>query len=391
MAGEPTRRPDSVGDGSSRVRPEQPSISARRCRRARATYPQTRAGRPLGAEAPASARTPEPWLRRPSWSCSRWGLPSRLGRPTRWWSLTPPFHPYPHPDRSRGRWRSVSVALSRESPRVGVTHHLALRSPDLPRPAGVVRRSLTAATRSARPQPVAYPARAAGAVAHSFALPVPGRCRTARAWTPCPTRTLRGGDQRLMCRRAAVRGMRGRLVSRDGRSALEPASAAQAAHIACAAAEGPPGPGSTWSDGASTRPMPSWRTPVRPGSSPWMDLAAALSTHRVRGGTDIRLSLSSTLSRVGLTARGALRPGRGATPRPATVDTSAERRRTTSTFCQYLDFCLPRSHLTGLRRARSAPGGQSGRPRRAAPAPRVPAGASGPVPLSPAPPQQAAG
>src|SRR4029078_13010129 len=32
----------------------------------------------------------------PSWSCSRWGLPSRPGHPERWWSLTPPFHPYPH-------------------------------------------------------------------------------------------------------------------------------------------------------------------------------------------------------------------------------------------------------------------------------------------------------
>ncbi len=28
------------------------------------------------------------------WSCSGWGLPSRAGRPVRWWSLTPPFHPY---------------------------------------------------------------------------------------------------------------------------------------------------------------------------------------------------------------------------------------------------------------------------------------------------------
>ena len=32
----------------------------------------------------------------PSWSCSRWGLPSRPGHPRRWWALTPPFHPYPH-------------------------------------------------------------------------------------------------------------------------------------------------------------------------------------------------------------------------------------------------------------------------------------------------------
>src|SRR6185436_11161461 len=30
----------------------------------------------------------------PAWPCSGWGLPSRTGRPVRWWSLTPPFHPY---------------------------------------------------------------------------------------------------------------------------------------------------------------------------------------------------------------------------------------------------------------------------------------------------------
>src|SRR3954464_4897967 len=29
--------------------------------------------------------------------CSRWGLPSRPGRPGRWWSLAPPFHPYLRP------------------------------------------------------------------------------------------------------------------------------------------------------------------------------------------------------------------------------------------------------------------------------------------------------
>jgi hypothetical protein len=31
--------------------------------------------------------------RSPIWSCSGWGLPSRPGHPSRWWSLTPPFHP----------------------------------------------------------------------------------------------------------------------------------------------------------------------------------------------------------------------------------------------------------------------------------------------------------
>jgi hypothetical protein len=117
-----------------RTGPEQPSIWAPRCRGGHATLPAGSGGPPSQGRSPGPsvcavpARSPAP-----SRSCSRWGLPSRLGRPRRWWSLTPPFHPYPHSGRDRSRWRSVSVALSRGSPRVGVTHHLALRSPDLPR------------------------------------------------------------------------------------------------------------------------------------------------------------------------------------------------------------------------------------------------------------------
>ena len=46
----------------------------------------------------------------PAWPCSRWGLPSRPGRPGRWCALTAPFHPYlcgaASCDRSRHR-RSV--------------------------------------------------------------------------------------------------------------------------------------------------------------------------------------------------------------------------------------------------------------------------------------------
>ena len=57
----------------------RPSILARRCRRARATYPQARTSSP---RAPAAR------------SCSGRGLPSRRGRPRRWWALTPPFHPH---------------------------------------------------------------------------------------------------------------------------------------------------------------------------------------------------------------------------------------------------------------------------------------------------------
>ena len=54
---------------------------------------------PLGRELPhASSDLPgslgRATLRRsPIWSCSGWGLPSQPGRPSCWWSLTPPFHP----------------------------------------------------------------------------------------------------------------------------------------------------------------------------------------------------------------------------------------------------------------------------------------------------------
>ncbi len=64
-----------------------------------------------------------------SWLCSGWGLPSQSGHPDCWWSLTPPFQPY-RPRRGGGL---LSVALSRGSLRMGVTHHPVLWSPDFPR------------------------------------------------------------------------------------------------------------------------------------------------------------------------------------------------------------------------------------------------------------------
>jgi hypothetical protein len=77
------RRGWSVGrvlfPGVLRRAVRRPSISGRRCRRPRAAHPRTRAGSPR-----ACAVRP----------CSGRGLPSRSGRPDRWWSLAPPFHPY---------------------------------------------------------------------------------------------------------------------------------------------------------------------------------------------------------------------------------------------------------------------------------------------------------
>ena len=116
------RKVDGLADtpGSVlRIREElqwRPSIYERRCRRPPAAYPDTRAG------------SPQPC---PVWPCSGWGLPSRSGHPVRWWSLTPPFHPYPLWANQRGGLFSVALACG--LPRVGVTHHPALRSPDVPR------------------------------------------------------------------------------------------------------------------------------------------------------------------------------------------------------------------------------------------------------------------
>ena len=94
----------------------RPSIYDVRCRTPPAAYPGARAGHPRTL---------------PVWPCSGWGLPSRTGHPVRWWSLAPPIHPYRA--RTPGPGGLLSVALSRGSPRVGVTHHPALRSPDGPR------------------------------------------------------------------------------------------------------------------------------------------------------------------------------------------------------------------------------------------------------------------
>ena len=55
------------------------SISTPRYRGVLATYPM-----PRRAASMASV-----------WSCSGRGLPSKAGHPAFWWSLTPPFHPYP--------------------------------------------------------------------------------------------------------------------------------------------------------------------------------------------------------------------------------------------------------------------------------------------------------
>jgi hypothetical protein len=71
-----------------------------------------------------------------AWPCSGWGLPSRPGRPGRWCALTAPFHPHLcGPEPAIGGL--FSVALSCGSPRLAVSQHPALWSPDFPRPGPV--------------------------------------------------------------------------------------------------------------------------------------------------------------------------------------------------------------------------------------------------------------
>ena len=90
----------------------------------------------IGRAALERLRGPSPCGGGPSWPCSGWGLPSHPGHPGCWWALTPPFHPY----RRRGPGGLFSVALSRGSPRVAVSNHPALWSPDVPRRRAEARR-----------------------------------------------------------------------------------------------------------------------------------------------------------------------------------------------------------------------------------------------------------
>ena len=73
----------------------------------------------------------------PIWSCSERGMPSMPRHRGIWWSLTPPFHPYP---TRVGRFAFCGAV--RGSPLLGVTQRSALWSPDFPpralRPAATV-------------------------------------------------------------------------------------------------------------------------------------------------------------------------------------------------------------------------------------------------------------
>jgi hypothetical protein len=64
----------------------------------------------------------------PVWPCSWWGLPGRDCRQSRRWSLEPPFHPY----RSDAPAVCFLWHCAVGSPRLAVSQHHALWSPDFP-------------------------------------------------------------------------------------------------------------------------------------------------------------------------------------------------------------------------------------------------------------------
>jgi len=67
----------------------------------------------------------------PAWPCSRWGLRSRAHHCTRWWSLTPPFHPH----AARRRRNLPLCSTCHGFHRLAVSQHRALWSADFPQPA----------------------------------------------------------------------------------------------------------------------------------------------------------------------------------------------------------------------------------------------------------------
>src|SRR3712207_2997126 len=109
--------------------PSRPAVAGRLERSTR----RHRAGRPR-----TPAQDGEPTLISPPslLTLLRVGFTEPHRSPGVRWSLTPPFHPY----QRRTAGGLFSVALSRGSPRVAVSDHPALWSPDVPRRRGLPRR-----------------------------------------------------------------------------------------------------------------------------------------------------------------------------------------------------------------------------------------------------------
>ena len=187
-----------------------------------------------------------------AWPCSGWGLPSRSGHPDRWCALTAPFHPYLcGPEPAIGGL--FSVALSCGSPRLAVSQHPALRSPDLPRP-GPRRGATTAATRPAHRRhqclPGHAPWNASGRPDHMPMQPSSLGCRSvelARNRRSAPVRRA-SAERRGPVHRRALRPGRGRprpafpAAARSGSAARSRASRTRP-HRALLPRPGRPGDG----------------------------------------------------------------------------------------------------------------------------------------------------
>ena len=120
--------------------------------------------------------------------CSRWGLQSHPGHPGRWCALTAPFHPCLCAGPGAGAIGGLlSVALSCGSPRLGVTQHRALWSPDVPRTGPVSRpgRGHPAGSLPAR-QPTTRPALRRSRVRRNATRCNPPSMPSAGAMTRCP-------------------------------------------------------------------------------------------------------------------------------------------------------------------------------------------------------------
>jgi hypothetical protein len=109
---------------------------------------------------------------------SGWGLPSRPGYPGRWWSLTPPFHPYP-------RWGPVCFLLHLPAGHRGPTlPATALWSPDFPqRRSAAAVRPAQRGRRGSNPRPRRWQRRALPAA------PRPHVASLSRCW-PTGTRPV---------------------------------------------------------------------------------------------------------------------------------------------------------------------------------------------------------
>ena len=143
----PRIRPSCADESVCKPGPVQGSVTGLPCATIplRLPLPTASSGLPVNSGGPPSnvhagpTRTPVPLDLAPGGVC--------IATPVTWGAGGLLHHRFTLTPRPKARGGLLSVALSRGSPRVGVTHHPALRSPDFPRR----RRSVDRAAAVARP------------------------------------------------------------------------------------------------------------------------------------------------------------------------------------------------------------------------------------------------